>query len=400
MGVPGDRCGATYADEEAHSSCCYRETWGDRERCVWHAAVDDDEHRPAATLRAARADPEIRELNAVTGPDELLDDVDIAETTLPEGMDLSGVSLREADLRSGDARSVDLRGADLRESDLTNADLRGADLRETDCWDATFRDAHFGDADFAGADLREVDYSGATLRGADLSGADMEAAVLDRADLFDADLTGVRLYGAALGSARANEATTLDERCVYDPLGSEDYDPDVDEAGPGPDPLTKAASTYEELEKLCAANALLDEQGRYFVRRQDIHTTQHRDEGDWGHWLRARVSRTVVLYGESPFRVVAAAAAVIVGAALLYPLGLLRDTATGDLVTYPPPSEPVALAGTLLDSLYFSTLTFTTMTYGSFVPVGAGRFLTMVETASGVILIALLVFVFGRRATR
>jgi hypothetical protein len=400
MGVPGDRCGATYADEEADSSCCYRETWGDRERCVWHAAVDDDEHRPAATLRAARADPEIRELNAATGPDELLDDVDIAETTLPEGLDLSGVSLREADLRAGDARNVDLRGADLRESDLTNADLRGSDLRETDCWDATFREAHFGDADFRSADLREVDWSGATLRGADLSGTDMEAAVLDRADLFDADLSDVRLYGAVLGSARANEATTLDERCVYDPLGAEEYDPDVDETGPGPDPLTKAASTYEELEKLCAANALLDEQGQYFVRRQDIHTTQRRDEGDWGRWLRARVSRAVVLYGESPFRVVAAAAAVILGAALLYPLGLLRDTASGDLVTYPPPSEPVALVSTLLDSLYFSTLTFTTMTYGSFVPVGAGRFLTMVETASGVILIALLVFVFGRRATR
>jgi len=60
----------------------------------------------------------------------------------------------------------------------------------------------------------------------------------------------------------------------------------------------------------------------------------------------------------------------------------------------------IGLARTLLDSLYFSTLSFTTMTYGSFTPVGPGRFLTMVETGAGVVLIALLVFVFGRRATR
>jgi len=52
------------------------------------------------------------------------------------------------------------------------------------------------------------------------------------------------------------------------------------------------------------------------------------------------------------------------------------------------------------EAVHFSTLTFTTMTYGRFTPVGAGRFLPMVETASGVPLIALLVFVFGRRATR
>jgi hypothetical protein len=395
-----DRCGATYTDEDAHSSCCYRETWGDRDRCVWHASVPDEANRPADALGAARADPAVRELNGETGPTELLDGADLVDTTAPDGLDLAGVSLRDADLSRADVREADLTGTDLRDAVLADAELRGATLAGADCWDADFRGAHLTDADLTGADLTEADCPDATFRRADLSGATLEGATMDQADFFDADLSDVRWYGAVFGSARANEGTVLDERCVYDPLADADYDPDVDEDSPGPDPLTKAASTYQELESLCSENALLDAESRYFVRRQDIHTTHHRDERRWGRWLRARVSRAVVLYGESPFRVLGAGVAVVVGAALLYPLGLLRDGSTGELVTYPPPTQPVALAGTVLDSLYFSTLTFTTMTYGHFVPVGAGRFLTMVETAAGVILIALLVFVFGRRATR
>jgi hypothetical protein len=40
------------------------------------------------------------------------------------------------------------------------------------------------------------------------------------------------------------------------------------------------------------------------------------------------------------------------------------------------------------------------MTFGLYSPVGAGKFLTMLETSAGIVLMALLVFVFGRRATR
>lgn len=341
MGVPADRCGFTYTGETGHAHCCYRGTWRETERCVWHAEVKDDETKPDDALRAARAPDDVRDRNGNTGPSELLDGAVLADQTLPDGLDLGGAALRDAD--------------------LANADLPEADLRNVDLRDATLRDAY-----------------------------------LNRADLFDADLGDSKLYGAIFGTARVNEGTHLDDRCVYDPSRADA----VTVRDDGPDAYTKAASTYQELENVCAENALLSAQSSYFVRRQDIHTRDHRGEGRWGRWLRARVSRAVVLYGESPFRVLGAAGAVILLSAVLYPLGLLRDSSTGELMTYPPPSEPVSLARTLLDSFYFSTLSFTTMTYGQFVPVGVGKFLTMLETASGVVLIALLVFVFGRRATR
>jgi voltage-gated potassium channel Kch len=55
----------------------------------------------------------------------------------------------------------------------------------------------------------------------------------------------------------------------------------------------------------------------------------------------------------------------------------------------------------LFDALYFSTMTFTTLGYGDFQPATtAGKLLAISETSAGVVLLALLVFVFGRRATR
>lgn len=416
MPVKSGRCGYTYIGETGNESCCYRETWGDAERCIWHEETEDDETKPVDQLRAARAPSAIRELNGGTGPRELLDGADIRDVTFPDGMDFANVSLRDADMAEVTLRDVTLAGAALLDTTLVDADLRRAELSRANCWEAELNDIHLGGADIEAADLRAADCSDAILRGANLHGANLEGAFFARADLFDATLTAIRSYGTVFSEARANEGTELDEWCVYDP--NSDIDASKWQTSPGDartdggqttemtvagsdvDQLTKAEGTYQELETLCAENALLDPQSRYFVRRQDIHTQEHRREQNWSRFLRARVSRAVVLYGESPFRVLSVALSVIVGSALLYPLGLLRHSASGEPLTYPALTEPVALATTLAESLYFSTLTFTTMTFGLYTPVGAGKFLTMLETGAGVVLMALLVFVFGRRATR
>lgn len=407
-----ERCRYTYTGEAAHESCCYRKTWGDAERCVWHAEADDEETKPMEVLREARAPPSVRELNGGGGPAEILDGAEFRDVSFPDGTDLAGVSLRDANMAEVTLREATLVGASLLDATLIDADLRRSDLSEANCWEAELNEIHLGGADLEGVDLQAADCSDAILRGADLHGANLEGAFFTRADLFDATLTETRSYGAVFSEARANEGTELDKWCVYDPNSDVDSgqwrggtdqtrtDGGASVAGSEVDPLTKAEGTYQELEELCAENALLEPQGRYFVRRQDIHTEEHRQEGNWSRWLRARVSRAVVLYGESPFRVLSVAGAVIVGSALLYPLGLLRNSTTGQLMTYPTPTEPVALVTTLADSLYFSTLTFTTMTFGLYSPVGAGKFLTMLETGAGIVLMALLVFVFGRRATR
>jgi hypothetical protein len=403
-----DRCGYVYTGETGNESCCYRTVWEDSDRCIWHTEVGDEETKPTPQLREARAPPDIRELNGGTGPRELLDGAKLRDVNFPAGADFAGVSVRDADLSEVTLQDADLSGADLSDTTLVDSDLRGADLSEAVCWEVELNDGHLAGANLQGVDLHEADCSDAVFRNANLAEANLEGAFFDRTDLFDATLTGTRSYGAVFSEARANEGTELDELCVYDPHSDQSLDENDPTDNPAADTnetedvsqLSKAEGTYQELESLCAENALLEPQSRYFIRRQDIHTTEHRREGNWSRWIRARISRAVVLYGESPFRVLGMAGLVIVGSALLYPLGLLRSSQTGELVTYPPLTEPLALVTTLAESLYFSTLTFTTMTFGLFEPVGPGKFLTMVETGAGIVLMALLVFVFGRRATR
>jgi hypothetical protein len=52
------------------------------------------------------------------------------------------------------------------------------------------------------------------------------------------------------------------------------------------------------------------------------------------------------------------------------------------------------------DAVYYSTLTFTALGFGDFVPVRFGRVLTTVETGLRAVLLVLLVFFLGRRAAR
>ena len=99
-----------------------------------------------------------------------------------------------------------------------------------------------------------------------------------------------------------------------------------------------------------------------------------------------------LLYGESPWRLLGTGMVIILTFTLLYPLGGWIQPEGEEPITYSAIAEDPWLLG---DSLYFSTLTFTTLGMGDYQPVGLGQYLTTANTALGAILISLLVFVFG-----
>lgn len=114
-------------------------------------------------------------------------------------------------------------------------------------------------------------------------------------------------------------------------------------------------------------------------------------------WLRSWAAKLVLNYGESPWRVIATSAFIVASCALLYPLGFVRP-GDGPPLSYGPTSSTWVPA--LFDSLYVSLLTFATADLGQFQPVGYGRLLMTAEATAGLVLFALLIFVFGRRAAR
>jgi uncharacterized protein YjbI with pentapeptide repeats len=290
---------------------------------------------------------------------------------------------------------------DFDGASLTNGDFSGV--------------AFGGETAFTNADLTDAILTDATLHN-----VDFENIRLSRATLFNADLRGARLSGAVLGDVRIDEDTrflghpsgdsnssphTLSAicsrpTCVYDP----DYEEDNEHAD-----VDKAKSVYRALEELGGKHARLRLQARAFVRRQDLQKQDYWDDATAGdasleeriiagaRWSRARVARATLLYGESPWRVIGWSLGIILSFALLYPLGGWMKPADGDPITYTQiASNPVEI----LNSVYYSTLTYTALGFGDFRPVGLGRLLTTVETGLGAVMLAILVFILGRRAAR
>ena len=275
-------------------------------------------------------------------------------------------------------------------------------------------------SDFSKASFNHADLTDSDFRNTILQKWEFESALLSRAILFGSDLRGAKLNGAVLGDVRIDEDTQFlghpdDDRdysphtfsairskpcCVYDP----NYEEVNDEAD-----VDKAKSVYRALEELAGKAARPRLQSQCFVRRQDLQKEGYKQDAkeaeSWqerliagARYSRAKVARGTLLYGESPWRIIGGSIGFIFLVALLYPLGEWLRPVGGEAITY---SRILGGEwGLLLESLYFSTLTFTTLGMGDYEPMGFGQVLATLNTALGAVLIALLVFVLGRRAAR
>ncbi|WP_049888680.1 ion channel [Natronococcus occultus] len=288
-----------------------------------------------------------------------------------------------------------------------------------------FSDANFpADTTFDGARL-----SGANFVEADLSGASLERAQLNRAELLGTKLVGAKLYGALLGNARIDRETRIWPEaqslrrisgfgkspvdggvwrrlragwrggrvpyCCYDPRYWGPSGTACDSERDMQERLEKAAEMYGTVETVARDNSLPRLASECFLGRKDVQLRQYwlKDDDEERQWLmtiQSFIPSLVARYGESPWRVLGTGTFIVLVCGLAYwAFELIERTGeTGG-------------SATLLESIYFSSLTFTTLGYGDFRPVNrAGQFLAVAETAMGVILLAILVFVFGRRATR
>ena len=331
-----------------------------------------------STTRAEQPDPGEQQFAFV-----FAGDVNFSDVTFPDGVDFSETRF---------PTDADFTGATLEAADFSGADVTGTD--------------ELSKAAFDGANLTDANFSRANL-----AGASFERARLSRAELLDANLSGTKLYGALLGDARINRGTEFwldgdDTRREPDgsprPVGAlrrlkmafRDREPycSYDPRYRGSDSesnLEKAGEVYATLENLASDNSLPGLASECFLGRKDVQLREYWHDGDTVMLVRSLVTSLVARYGESPARVLGAGGITIVT------FGLVYDAF--DLIEHAGPEGPV----TLFESLYFSGLTFTTLGYGDFNPANpAGEALAVAETSIGVVLLAILVFVFGRRATR
>ena len=380
--APGGRCGHTYTQSTlsgrtASPVTCWRPTWDDHDRCIWHADADE---KPLEAFEDVASD----------GPERL------------DGAILPGVELSEVDW--------------LEESRLVGARLEGVDLRGTS---------------LRGADLREATFDRVDARQADFTGANFEGASITESDLRAVSFVDARFDQAVFEEVRVDRRTDFGGESVYERELTEGKQADENVDAEESYLLTAEAAiwSYREIQELYRENALPFEARSYYHREKDMRRQITWHEGSYLRALAAEGSRWVTGYGMNPWRVIATAFAVIVLCALIYPMtGGIQETVTQSVgpireaaratnatnVTEANPatrqvtvtwsldhalrSEPWALVTLFLRSLYFSAITFTTLGYGDIAPVGnAARVVAGVESLVGAMLTALLVFVLSRR---
>ena len=330
------------SDHPAES--CERPVWEDHDRCRWHARVDGKTK-------------------------ELLE-----ETDDPVAGDIDGAYLRHASLTNVDwfaGRS------------LLGADFTGADLQATD---------------FSGADLTLATLTDASAIGADFTGANLEGAIFTNADLRRATLEDAKLHGTVLGRIHIGGGTRMGDGAVYD----RDRTPPtlVDEH-----PLEAAAWVYRHLQTVYQDNALPELARLNYYRERDARRRLAWERSDFVRAIKWEVSRWVMGYGTTPYRVLVTSLIVIVVCALLFPLtGGIQEVDGSRAITYsiedPSSASRWWIGQVLFKSAYFSVVTFATLGYGDIQPIGTGaRFLAGVEAILGSLLAAILVFVLTRMMT-
>ncbi|GAA0545638.1 hypothetical protein GCM10008994_20680 [Halorubrum ejinorense] len=333
-------------------------------------------------------------------------------------IDFSDAELMSADLSDANLWDADLSSADLRGAKLSNAHLVDADLSNADLQEAVLQQADVDGADFVSANLAEASLVGADCESAEFENAVLVRASLENADLVDTNLTSAYLFGARLGGARIDSATqlvveggvgdvTVTERCRYDP----DAPPEGPEASLAMDPedlkatpdsprviqLRRARSVYQRLEGLGRQNGFPTLQSRMFKRRQEMRRHLLREQGERTRWLFAELQRGLFVYGESFRRVLSISALVV---SLFW--GLFTTTGTIETTDGTAVTAGAVVDDQLLvwETLYHSLSVFFAGT-GPLSPTGTlGQVLTISLRATGPILLALLIFVLGRRAAR
>jgi uncharacterized protein YjbI with pentapeptide repeats len=410
-------------EEDSHQqTTCARETLPDTDRCAWHAAPDETEHKSIEALQDARVPAEIRAESkagesldgaVLTGmkiesklnfsgtlfrgadlSDADLDDTDLSGLNLGY-VDLSEAFLYKSDLSEADLRYVDLseaslNEADLSEADLYNADLSGADLDAADLPEADLRsadllEASFNDADLSEADLRRADLLEASFNDADLSEADLWRADFSEASLNDADLSETSLKNIKL--SRTN-LTNVDLRDVFisnaDISGAIIVNTMINSATSvdgfakqsSAEGWVKLAGAYHDLKLECHDAGFVGKARQLHISERRARRRETAAEVGWfsRQHLPQFVSGLFTGYGVGVWRLVGTMTALFTISTLTYVLAEVTNPFTYSTITFA--TSPPRPTGSL--------------------PIWA-RFVANVETFVGTLLIVSLGFVLGNR---
>lgn len=450
--ICGHRLAASELPRGVLPVTCERSTWGDKDSCVWHAESEE------------KQESDLPDTDSITGEridGAVLRKMTISESTSFEGCMLFNSDFRHSNLQSIDFSNSDIRNADFTDANLnhaiftdgvnadnaifTNTDLKDAkfndsrftnvdfnnsnglsvNFKDARLMESEFQSADLRDADFRHANLRSADFTDAKLRNAKMCDANLERTDLSGSDLREANITGMKSHECDLRDVRLDHRTELDRINYYEreadinarskidfesriksiyncfPAWTRQFllrNPHIPIGNPDSENLEKAVLVYRDFQRICHENSLPEARRTFSIREKHSKRKLAYTEGNGFSWFKTALSHRGMLYGESPWYVIRTSIAVVIVFSIFYSMTGVRDL--NNQIVYSIVPQFTFSWDAALSLLQFSMARFLTASDGGFVPIGIGSLIATVESAIGAFLIALFVFVLGRRATQ
>jgi len=275
-------------------------------------------------------------------------------------------------------------GGLLRGIILSNTNLEGVDLvnhHKKIGYDFSY-------ADFYHAKLNEAHLFNINLQHASIMKANLRDANLNCANLEGTNMLGVKWVGCKFENVNIGKKIKQEIE-AKEVLRHDGRQKNIDY-------LKQAEEIYRDLRKhaehegmFCLAGYLI--QKELTMRRLQLPP----------YSIKRFISKMVDIfcgYGEAPLRIIGLSLTIILVCAFIYSFtGLNYNGTTQAVNTGLPLKENIAL---FWSSLYYSVVTFTTLGYGDFTPVGISRAIAAAEAFIGSFTIALFVVVFVKKMTR
>jgi len=271
------------------------------------------------------------------------------------------------------------RGISLKYADLSHVDLVNHHNKKG--FDFTYAD--FYRANLFGAHLFNINLNKASLMKAELKNANLNCANLKETNLLGARWKNAKIENIQIGKKLSQEVDaqrSLKENNIKQAI---DY-------------FEQAEEVYRDLRKHSEQEGIFILSGSFIQKELTMRRMQMPK-----YSVKRFTSKIVDLfcgYGEDPLRIVGISMLMILFCAILYTFTGLNYQ--GDFIAYSPEQTSAENVNFFLSSLYYSVVTFTTLGYGDFTPIGISRAIAAIEAFTGSFTIALFVVVFVKKMTR
>ena len=295
-----------------------------------------------------------------------------------KGIDKTGDDVKErleAYARSGGL----LRGICLKRANLANIDL--VNHHKKHGYDFSYAD--FYKANLTGAHLFNIKLRNASIMKADLRLANLNCADLTLTNLLGARWTDSKIENVRIGKKLKQEMEAFQAVKEKDRAKANDL-------------FEQAEEIYRDLRKHSEHEGIFTMAGSFIQKELTMRRMQLPK-----YSMKRLTSKVIDLfcgYGEAPLRIVGISICMILCCALLYAFTGLNYQ--GEIQVIDPNATIEENLNLLLSCLYYSVVTFTTLGYGDFAPIGISRAIAAFEAFTGSFTIALFVVVFVKKMTR